>query len=47
MAETEAKVKIHALPMSMNCVGAIMLANVAECGGLEMCNLPLPHSTVS
>ena len=43
-AEAEAevpvkKVKIHAMPMSMNCVGPIMLANVAECGGLEMCDL--------
>lgn len=38
-------VKIHAMPMSMHCVGPIMLANVAECGGLEMCNRC--HSTVS
>jgi hypothetical protein len=49
-AETEAekvpvKVKIHGMPMSMNCVGPIMLASVAECGGLEMCNHC--HSTVS
>ena len=51
-AEAEAevpvkKVKIHAMPMSMNCVGAIMLADVAECGGLEMCATtakPLPST---
>ena len=46
-AEAEAevpvkKVKIHAMPMSMNCVGPIMLANVAECGELEMCNHTAP-----
>lgn len=43
-AETEAekvlvKVKIHGMPMSMNCVGPIMLASVAECGGLEICKV--------
>ena len=47
-AEAEAevpvkKVKIHAMPMSMNCVGAIMLADVAECGGLEMCATTAKH----
>ena len=44
-------VKIHALPMSMNAVGAAILAADAECGGLEMCASatplltapPLPH----
>jgi len=38
-AEVPKKVKIHAMPMSMNCVGAIMLVDAAECGGLEICKV--------
>ena len=36
-------VKIHAMPPSANAIGPCILAAHAECGGLEMCNTPLPH----
>ena len=32
-------VKIHAMPLSQTAVGPVILAQHAECGGLEMCDL--------